>query len=182
MGRSIPAERLHECVNVILSYQNPGGGWATYENTRWGGMASEESRSDLHPQGGLSLSHFPVADPVPTAGLPSRCSPGQVVRFPRDHQPGRDVRGYHRRLPLRRVLLGLHAGPRGIPCQAPGPQVCCPPAGILWPWLASHGPPGGFATSYEWVGVRPRWHGGLQARGSQSQAQRAPWSGATASC
>lgn len=26
--------RLFAAVNVILSYQNPGGGWATYENTR----------------------------------------------------------------------------------------------------------------------------------------------------
>ncbi|KAK9835241.1 hypothetical protein WJX81_008273 [Elliptochloris bilobata] len=26
--------RLHDCVNVILSYQNGDGGWATYENTR----------------------------------------------------------------------------------------------------------------------------------------------------
>lgn len=30
----ISAERLADCVNVILSYQNPDGGWATYENTR----------------------------------------------------------------------------------------------------------------------------------------------------
>ena len=34
MGPPIPAERLHDCVNVILSYQNRDGGWATYENTR----------------------------------------------------------------------------------------------------------------------------------------------------
>ena len=27
-------ERLQDCVNVILSYQNGDGGWATYENTR----------------------------------------------------------------------------------------------------------------------------------------------------
>ncbi|KAH7624092.1 hypothetical protein Ndes2526B_g01344 [Nannochloris sp. 'desiccata'] len=33
-GPAIPAPRLHDCVNVILSYQNPDGGWATYENTR----------------------------------------------------------------------------------------------------------------------------------------------------
>jgi len=27
-------ERLDDCLDVILSYQNPDGGWATYENTR----------------------------------------------------------------------------------------------------------------------------------------------------
>ena len=31
---SISSERLDDCVNVVLSYQNPDGGWATYENTR----------------------------------------------------------------------------------------------------------------------------------------------------
>ena len=34
MGCSVSAERLQDCVNVILSYQNGDGGWATYENTR----------------------------------------------------------------------------------------------------------------------------------------------------
>jgi len=34
VGEPIPAERLFDAVNVILSYQNSGGGWATYENTR----------------------------------------------------------------------------------------------------------------------------------------------------
>ena len=34
VGPPIPAERLHDCVHVILSYQNGDGGWATYENTR----------------------------------------------------------------------------------------------------------------------------------------------------
>ena len=33
-GAPIPAERLFDAVNVILSYQNHDGGWATYENTR----------------------------------------------------------------------------------------------------------------------------------------------------
>jgi cycloartenol synthase len=33
-GPSVPVGLLQECVNVILSYQNMGGGWATYENTR----------------------------------------------------------------------------------------------------------------------------------------------------
>jgi len=33
-GEAIPFPRLCDCVNVILSYQNPIGGWATYENTR----------------------------------------------------------------------------------------------------------------------------------------------------
>ncbi|KAK9815761.1 hypothetical protein WJX72_009078 [[Myrmecia] bisecta] len=34
VGEPIPADRLFDCVNVILSYQNRSGGWATYENTR----------------------------------------------------------------------------------------------------------------------------------------------------
>ena len=34
VGAPIAAERLFDCVNVILSYQNGDGGWATYENTR----------------------------------------------------------------------------------------------------------------------------------------------------
>ena len=34
-GPPIPVDRLEDCVNIILSYQNVGtGGWATYENTR----------------------------------------------------------------------------------------------------------------------------------------------------
>lgn len=34
LGSFISEERLDDCVNVILSYQNKTGGWATYENTR----------------------------------------------------------------------------------------------------------------------------------------------------
>ncbi|KAK9909494.1 hypothetical protein WJX75_003160 [Coccomyxa subellipsoidea] len=34
VGAPISDERLFDCVNVILSYQNGDGGWATYENTR----------------------------------------------------------------------------------------------------------------------------------------------------
>ncbi len=34
VGPPIAADRLYDCVNVILSYQNATGGWATYENTR----------------------------------------------------------------------------------------------------------------------------------------------------
>ena len=34
VGEPLAAGRLHDCVNVILSYQNGDGGWATYENTR----------------------------------------------------------------------------------------------------------------------------------------------------
>lgn len=30
----ISDERLYDCVEVLLSYQNPEGGWATYENRR----------------------------------------------------------------------------------------------------------------------------------------------------
>lgn len=34
VGEKIPAERLYDCITVILSYQNADGGMATYENTR----------------------------------------------------------------------------------------------------------------------------------------------------
>lgn len=33
-GPALPPERLYDAVNIILSYQNHDGGWATYENTR----------------------------------------------------------------------------------------------------------------------------------------------------
>jgi cycloartenol synthase len=33
-GGLVSGARLEDAVNVILSYQNAGGGWATYENTR----------------------------------------------------------------------------------------------------------------------------------------------------
>ena len=33
-GPPIPPERIFDAANVILSYQNYDGGWATYENTR----------------------------------------------------------------------------------------------------------------------------------------------------
>ena len=35
-GKYIPDDRLYDAVNIILSYQNKDGGWATYENTRAG--------------------------------------------------------------------------------------------------------------------------------------------------
>ncbi|KAI3426296.1 hypothetical protein D9Q98_008669 [Chlorella vulgaris] len=34
VGPPIPAERLYDCVTVVLSYQNGDGGWGTYENKR----------------------------------------------------------------------------------------------------------------------------------------------------
>ena len=34
LGSPVSEERLQDCDNVILSYQNGDGGWATYENTR----------------------------------------------------------------------------------------------------------------------------------------------------
>ena len=33
MSPHVGVDRLEDCVNVILSYQNAGGGWATYENS-----------------------------------------------------------------------------------------------------------------------------------------------------
>ena len=34
VGPPIPDDRIFDCVNVILSFQNTDGGWSTYENTR----------------------------------------------------------------------------------------------------------------------------------------------------
>lgn len=34
VGPPVPADRLAACLNVILSYQNGDGGFATYENKR----------------------------------------------------------------------------------------------------------------------------------------------------
>lgn len=33
-GSPVSPEKLSQCVDVILSYQNSCGGWATYENSR----------------------------------------------------------------------------------------------------------------------------------------------------
>ena len=33
-GPALEPQRLFDCVNIILSFQNADGGWATYENTR----------------------------------------------------------------------------------------------------------------------------------------------------
>jgi cycloartenol synthase len=33
-GPALAPQRLFDCVNIILSFQNADGGWATYENTR----------------------------------------------------------------------------------------------------------------------------------------------------
>jgi squalene cyclase len=30
----IPDERIFDAINILLSYQNTDGGWATYENNR----------------------------------------------------------------------------------------------------------------------------------------------------
>lgn len=54
MGPAIPAERLYDCVNVILSYQNADGGMATYENTRsfhWLEVRAERVLEDKHDTG-----------------------------------------------------------------------------------------------------------------------------------
>lgn len=54
VGASISDQRLYECVNVILSYQNFDGGMATYENTRsfhWlevRGVISQLQHSQTH--------------------------------------------------------------------------------------------------------------------------------------
>lgn len=34
VGPAIADQRIFDCVNVILSFQNADGGWSTYENTR----------------------------------------------------------------------------------------------------------------------------------------------------
>jgi len=48
-GGALAAGRLHDCVNVILSYQNGDGGWATYENTR--SFSALEARRPCKPPG-----------------------------------------------------------------------------------------------------------------------------------
>lgn len=34
VGPAISDDRIYDCVNVMLSFQNGDGGWSTYENTR----------------------------------------------------------------------------------------------------------------------------------------------------
>lgn len=34
VGPAIADDRIYDCINVILSFQNLDGGWSTYEATR----------------------------------------------------------------------------------------------------------------------------------------------------
>ena len=34
VGPPIADDRIFDCINVVLSFQNADGGWSTYENTR----------------------------------------------------------------------------------------------------------------------------------------------------
>lgn len=52
-GQPLPAERLFDAVNVVLSYQNHDGGWATYENTRSFHALEVRHCCECHP---MSLS------------------------------------------------------------------------------------------------------------------------------
>jgi cycloartenol synthase len=45
----IPDARLHDAANIILSYQNKDGGWATYENTRGGEWWEWLNPSEVRP-------------------------------------------------------------------------------------------------------------------------------------
>lgn len=66
MGPPIPTARLEDCVNVILSYQNSDGGWATYENKR--SFEILEVRVAVHA---CSVSHA-CGSACPPACLPRR--------------------------------------------------------------------------------------------------------------
>ena len=61
----ISSGRLFDCVNVILSYQNPSGGWATYENTRsfaWvevsDSLSQSQNKSSWHSTFLLTMNIF----------------------------------------------------------------------------------------------------------------------------
>ena len=43
----ISEERLHKAVNVLLTYQNEDGGWATYENNRGFGWYEQLNPSEV---------------------------------------------------------------------------------------------------------------------------------------
>ena len=66
-GAPIPAARLYDAVNIILSYQNHDGGWATYENTRSFHALEVPSLTSHHVQA-LHGSQLPV---LPTPSPPS---------------------------------------------------------------------------------------------------------------
>ena len=51
----VSAERMQQAVNVILSYQNKNGGWATYENTR--GPAWLEALNPSEVFGGIMIDY-----------------------------------------------------------------------------------------------------------------------------
>ena len=62
VGKPIADERLFDCVNVILSFQNADGGWATYENTRSYPILEVcyNHYADMIPPALLWLSHHQV--------------------------------------------------------------------------------------------------------------------------
>ena len=70
-GPALEPQRLFDCVNIILSFQNADGGWATYE---------------ARPPYLLDASH--VSDASLLAEHAVVCVAGAA-------EPGRDVRGHH---------------------------------------------------------------------------------------
>ena len=87
VGPPIAAERLEECVNVLLSYQNPSGGWATYENQRSFGFLEASvfgmsgivcsrwiDNPEAHTQQAQSLPPHHSLAPLPPFPPPSRSS------------------------------------------------------------------------------------------------------------
>jgi hypothetical protein len=62
VGEHIPSERIYDSINVILSYQNADGGWATYENTR--SYSALEVRFN-HMLGNVECLHVPLLQVPP---------------------------------------------------------------------------------------------------------------------
>lgn len=94
VGEFISDDRLDDCVNVILSYQNKTGGWATYENTR--SFAQLELINPAETFGDIVIDYDYVE-------CSSACITA-IAAYLRRQQGGGEWRSRHPRATLERAL------------------------------------------------------------------------------
>lgn len=76
-SETIPLSRLNDCLDVILSYQNSNGGWATYENTRSFAILELINPSETFGDIVIDYSYVECSSACITAMAAfSRCYPG----------------------------------------------------------------------------------------------------------
>jgi squalene/oxidosqualene cyclase-like protein len=79
--RTITAERCFDAINVILSFQNTDGGWATYENTRTGAWIEAINPAEVF--GGIMIDYSYVE--CTSASIQAMVDFRKKHRFP-DHR------------------------------------------------------------------------------------------------